>query len=453
MGDISDLLPKESAIVKAIYEWHESKRKGYRSRSVSASSIGEDCERKLWYAFRHCSPPPTFSGRMLRLFETGSVEEARFTEELRGIGCEVIDIDPKTMKQIKLKALGGHFVDKPDAMIHGLPSAPETWHVGEYKTHNASEFKKLQKQGVKESHPKHYWQCMSGMVLAGAERALYLAKNKNTDELYVERIRYNANEAKWLTDRAERIIRAQQTPMRSATRPDSFGCKFCDAKDLCFNLDTKRAVPLPFLSCRQCCHATPEIDEGEDWARWHCSLHKRDLSWDEQDAACEDLLLLPSLVGFAEATDAGDEWIEFTNTKDGAKWQHGKGEGQWSAEELIKTPGPLVGHKAVQAVKTEMGATVVGQEDTGDLFAPEITLVDRYPPEDCRLVWEGEPSGEGLIAAFLMVREVLGLASGDELKPSDEYNTDKHEAVEFGNRVLYVNYKADNYAAIWEGLS
>src|SRR5208283_4628088 len=57
---------------------------GFR-KHLGASDIGHQCERYLWYKFRWMCEPK-FSGRMLRLFNRGHLEEARFIEWLEGIG-------------------------------------------------------------------------------------------------------------------------------------------------------------------------------------------------------------------------------------------------------------------------------------------------------------------------------------------------------------------------------
>ena len=40
----------------------------------------------------------------------------------------------------------------------GIPEAPKTWHVLEFKTHNSKSFAKLEKEGVQKSNPMHYAQ-------------------------------------------------------------------------------------------------------------------------------------------------------------------------------------------------------------------------------------------------------------------------------------------------------
>ena len=85
---------------------------------------------------------------MLRLFETGRLEEERLIRNLRRIGVTVLDVDPETGRQWHVQAHGGHFGGSLDGVGLGIPEAPKTWHVLEFKTHNAQEsFAELKQQG------------------------------------------------------------------------------------------------------------------------------------------------------------------------------------------------------------------------------------------------------------------------------------------------------------------
>jgi hypothetical protein len=421
MGDLSFTAKEESATVAAIYAWHKAKGDAEPQRGyLGASIIGHDCDRYLWYTFRACVKRD-FSGRMYRLFKTGNLAEARFIEELEGIGCEVVSHD-EAGKQIEVLAIGGHFSGHLDGMALGVPEAPKSWHVCEFKTHNDKSFGALQKAGVQKSKPLHYAQMMVYMGLTKVDRALYLAMNKDTDEIYSERARYDAQAFKAIMSRAERIIASIQPPERCAGRSDDFRCKMCDARELCWHCGAV-AVPLPAMGCRTCCHATPEMDGN---ARWSCD---QGLLADEN--TCAEHLLIPGLVGFASVCDAGADWIEFQNDDDGAHWRHGNGDNDtWTTEELMRTPGPMVKAK-VTALPLFMAS------------CDNLPLPDRYPPEDTELVWHGPLAG-----LEKAIRDNVRDAVEGEQKHED---TDKTESWEFAGKFLAVIYKADQVAALWKG--
>jgi hypothetical protein len=446
MGDLSPFIPQQSAVVDAIYALHKAHGDEEKPRRyLGASIIGHECDRALWFAFRQCvgpyfdanldddeAPDSGVSGRMYRLFQTGQLAEARFAHELKAIGCEVITADEKG-EQFGVEAIGGHFKGHMDGVARGVPDAPKTWHVCEFKTFNDARFKELKKMGVKVAKPLHYAQMQVYMGLGKMDRALYLAVNKNDDSLYSERIEYSATAFKGLMARAERIIKAQQPPDRFAKRQDDFRCRFCDAKKICWGAG-ETALPISAKTCRTCCHATPEMDAA--YGRWSCRL-KREMK------PCENHLIIPGILTFCEPVDAGADWIEFKNTADGALWRHGanREEGHYSTDELIETPGPIVGSPALRIAKDKMGG-VVSRVDI-----PELSLIERYPPKDCELIWESEISDDHdpeKIPSALSQH-----CSG--LNDTDKYEDEKVIAVEYGGQFLLVMYKTDNYAAIWRG--
>lgn len=354
--------PKDSLTVERIYEAYRSNAQKGQRTYLGASQIGKPCERALWYSFRWCDDGKGFDGRMLRLFETGDLEEVRLVKDLRAIGCEVHEVDPETGEQFEVSAVAGHFSGHMDGAACGIPEAPKTWHLLEFKTHNAKSFREVRAKGVKASKPEHYAQMCVYMKLGGLKRALYLAQNKDTDELYSERLRWEEvkDDAESFMVRAERIIRAKVPPERISEDRDFYLCKFCQYRQLCHgSKPPSPAVPLT-ISCRSCVHATPEMDT--DYGRWSCAKHQRTLSTPEQEKACEDHLLIPPLVTFAECVDAAyddaGDWTEYKN-EDGTTWRNGKQAGHYTSEELAMLPGPLIGAGLVGEVKDEFDAEVV----------------------------------------------------------------------------------------------
>ena len=384
MANIAQHLPKESPTVTAIYAAYKragdsEPRRGY----LGASIIGHSCARYLWYTFRACCRPE-FTGRMYRLLERGDLEEVRFCKDLRDIGCTVHEIDPDTGKQFEVSALGGHFSGHMDGCAVGIPEAPKTWHVCEFKTHNAKSYAKLQKEGVEKAKPQHFAQMQVYMHLTGMTRAIYMAVNKDTDEIYVERVRYDKQKAEALLTRAERIIASTTPPERIASRPDYYECSWCDAKTICW-ASSESSLPIASISCRQCCHATPTMDGH---ARWMCEKHRRGLSEGDQARACDDHLVLPGLISFAEPVDYGrtEDGYDFIVFRDDVwdEWRHGRGAGAFSTKELMAIPPSQIGRGMVTAVKETFGATIID-------YTPD-DILHRYPEADARIVWTGKPS-------------------------------------------------------------
>jgi hypothetical protein len=265
---------------------------------------------------------------MLRLFATGHLEEPRVINDLRAIGCEVM-ADDGNGNQIAVESHNGHMRGHLDGAARGLPEAPKTWHLLEVKTHSAKSFGELVAKGVQASKPIHYAQMQWYCGKADLNRWLYVAKNKDTDELYIERGEFDAAEFARLEARGRRIIDATEAPERIADRADHFECRFCPAARLCHG-GGPAAVPVPRLSCRQCVHAAP-ADNG----RWTCAAGQ------PFGTPCAKHLFLPSLVGFAKPIDAGDDWVQY-QAADGKTFINGSGPGQHPSQLLTEIPAPMV---------------------------------------------------------------------------------------------------------------
>lgn len=283
MAPLPQIKTATAIAIEAAYEAKRTPRHGYR---LPPSRLGTECERALWYSFRWCTPPAVFDGRLLRLFETGDSQEARMVADLRLIGCDVLDCDPDDdTKQIGISFAYGHGYGFLDCEILGLPDAPMTVHVGEMKSHNDKSFGLLLSQGVEKSKPEHYAQTMIYMHKRHRDRGLYMAVNKNTDELYFERIEYDVAFAIRLERKAERIVFANRPPKGIAEKPGFFKCNFCDHGEKCFGAE------LPEVNCRTCAHVTPA-----DGGKWVCDRLNVNLDRDAQEAGCSDHLYLPSIV-------------------------------------------------------------------------------------------------------------------------------------------------------------
>lgn len=299
----------DSATVRAIYASHERSQKGHEEaprRYLGASSIGKPCARQLWYDF-HWTGRERFDGRMIRLFETGHLAESRFVAELRAIGCTVHEAD-ESGSQFAVSTLAGHFGGHMDGVVIGVPDAPKTWHVLETKTHSHKSFRQLVLHGVREARPEHFAQCQIYMHLGDLTRALYLAVDKDTDELYSERLNYERDYALGLLDKAKSIIEAATPPQRISENPDYFVCRFCHHRELCHGLDGGGPAVPSAINCRTCCHSTPVIADG---ATWRCAAHRKNLTDAEQARGCNSHLFNPGLLPWAATTDSDDNWIEY----------------------------------------------------------------------------------------------------------------------------------------------
>lgn len=236
---------------------------GHRSH-LGASIIGKECDYQLWATFRWLAPS-VFTGRMLRLFNRGHREEARFTEWLRGIGFTVWDTD-EAGKQIRVSGVDGHYGGSCD----GVGSHEEFGtFVLEFKTKGTgSSFNKLVSDGVKKQHPEHFAQMSTYGWKLGIPRGLYLSINKNDDTIHVEVVDLDFALAERMEERARSIIYAKDEPKRISASPAFWQCKFCSFNGPCHE-GTK-----PEVNCRSCRNAIP-VPNGEWFCnRWNDTIPK-----------------------------------------------------------------------------------------------------------------------------------------------------------------------------------
>ena len=224
---------------------------------LGASLIGRECARELWLSF-HWATLPINDGRMIRLFNRGHLEEGRFLALLKMIGCEVWQLD-ENGKQFKINGHNGHFGGSLDAVVRGIPEFPDTAILTEFKTHGEKSFVKLGTEPLQHIKPEHYVQMQLYMGHNGLAYGLYLAVNKNTDELYAELITFDQATYERYDERSGLIIDAVEPPLRINESPGWYKCKFCNHADVCHGMKA------PHRNCRTCRWSTPVAD-----GKWIC---------------------------------------------------------------------------------------------------------------------------------------------------------------------------------------
>lgn len=331
---------------------------------LGASILGRPCERELWYSFRW-GDESKHSGRLLRLFRRGHDEEGPLVADLRAAGVNVIDADPRTGQQFQYSILGGHVGGSLDGVGLGFAEAPDEWHLLEIKTSNLKSYKAMEKGGVRKAKPEHYSQMQLYMHWSGndggrrLEHAIYIVVCKDDDQIYLERIPYDQEEAERLEARAADVVNSLVPLAKISEDPTWFQCKFCDFFKVC------HSNKLPPVSCRTCTHVTPLVD-GD--GVWDCSYHNKALSVEEQRAGCDSHVYIPDLVTIAEYT-GGNEDENYAGYKmsDGREFKNGGTDANSYASESLRNIDPsLIGDDTVEKIRAEFGALVLPPLKTGD---------------------------------------------------------------------------------------
>lgn len=277
------------------YRGQEPPHRGH----LGASVLGGDCARAIWYGFRWVHRAK-FEPRMLRLFNRGHLEEARFIAMLLMMGCEVWQQDANG-KQFRIAFGDGHGGGSGDGVARGFPELTGTAAVCEFKTHGEKSFIQLAGKldewrayrqrkgpftggGVRVAHFKHYVQMQTYMRQMGLPAAMYMAVNKNTDDLYAEIVHLEDAFAQQFITRGENLIAANVPPKRISESPGNFKCRFCSMRPVC-HLGAQ-----PELNCRTCSH----VAVGKA-GTWHCTLHRALLDQARQRSGCDSYQKNPAL--------------------------------------------------------------------------------------------------------------------------------------------------------------
>lgn len=238
---------------------------------LGGSQIGHSCARYLWYSFRWCFSEQ-ISNRLYRLFNRGHAEEDIFIENLRYAGVHCYGF------QEEITFAYGHGKGHTDGLGLNVREAHKAVHLLEFKTMSNKYFNETKKYGVKQSKPIYYGQCQTYMHnLSGVERTLFCAVNKDTDEYYFERLKYDKGEAEMLDRKAKSIVLADVPPKKLKDDPTWWECKFCAAANICHHGAQIEQ------SCRTCVNMGIEQD---GW--WSCGQHGIYLSNSQQKLMCSE---------------------------------------------------------------------------------------------------------------------------------------------------------------------
>ena len=261
--------------------YRSEKEDGFRTH-LGASLLGDKCARSLWYGFRWFTKP-SFDARTLRLFNRGHLEEARFVAMLLTIGVEVFQQDSNG-KQFRISELGGHLGGSGDGVGMNVPGIHSSLAVLlEFKTHNDTSFQKLagkswrkyheslltpglprvefDGEGVRSAKFQHYVQMTSYMRKMDLPLGLYMAVNKNDDDIYAEFVPRDDAMADGMLARGRKVIMMREPPDKLNKSPGWFDCKFCNHRPVC------HLGHPPERNCRTCVHSYA-VEDG----RWVCNV-------------------------------------------------------------------------------------------------------------------------------------------------------------------------------------
>ena len=244
------VVPAQDKIAMDMYEAAARSRKADGPRHyLGMSEIGKKCSRSLWYGFRGF-PAMEIDGRAIMIFRFGDRIESEVVYWLKQAGYMVEGT------QTAFNDHNGLFCGHCDGIIHGVTSRA---HILEVKSCNDRKFAAFKQSGVKAVYPVYYAQCQCYMGYAGLDRALMVIQNKNTSEIYTERLYFSKDDFQAFRDRAASIISANDIP---GPINDAFECKWCNHRIIC---KTPEAAIMSEQQCGTCFYLKFKTGTCEPW--------------------------------------------------------------------------------------------------------------------------------------------------------------------------------------------
>jgi len=326
---------------------------------LGMSSMGEDCDRKLWNDFRQVSLN-WFPAKTLYAFEDGHASEEITAFRLKDISGIELVTHTALGEQIGYVDHGGHFRGHMDGKIKGLEQAPEKWHVWEHKCSSQTTFNKFVKltqtlppnEVLKKWNPKYYAQAQLYMHYSGFDRHYLTVALAGSREYKAVRTSLNKREAKNLVERAGDIIASDKPLDKISENADHFNCKWCNYAGMCHGTE------LPQSNCRTCLHSFP-IQEGIN-GHWYCDRFMQRIEPDKQKQTdCAAHLYIPRLlknVGELKHVDTDGRAITYTNKLTGKEFVNGPGLDQYESNELMNLDAALIGDTMSDTLKKTFGA-------------------------------------------------------------------------------------------------
>lgn len=223
-------LPK-SGIDNVVDSYLENKMRSERPREyLGFSEIGEECIRKLWYGFN--DRINKVDARLSRIFETGNMYERYIIRILREANLKVYDKD-ENGKQFRSEFFDGKFAGHCDGVITGLPESSKP-HVLEIKSANNKNFNEIKKNGIETAKYGYYCQVQMYMGALKLDNALIIVINKDNQEMYYSRIKFNKFTFEHLKDKAREVIESKTIPKKEY-KDGFYKCNWCEYRKRCDN--------------------------------------------------------------------------------------------------------------------------------------------------------------------------------------------------------------------------
>lgn len=209
MGIIKDL------IYKSILE----KKQNEPERDYLGFSEIGNCQRYLWIKYHYPQLKEPMSEKQAIIFENGHWVERKLIQQMRDAGRII------TGQQKEASYFDGQFKGHIEGFFENHPEYGKV--PFEIKGPNQSNFKELVKKGVKEKFYNYYVQAQINMYAHGFDKLVFIAENKDNQDLHEEVIFLDSKCIQETMEKAERILFGT-IPKGISSRLDWFMCVNCE---------------------------------------------------------------------------------------------------------------------------------------------------------------------------------------------------------------------------------
>lgn len=210
---------------------------------VGASSIGEECELKLWLRLNFPDRAAEREAKLVMAANDGHRGEVLAAEYLSQVPGVSLLTHNSLGKQFGFSLYEGKYKGHADGIITGIPLAPGTPHIWENKVCSLEKFNKLKalifKYGVKDAlknwNYTYYCQAIALMHNMNFSRHYTTVWAAGMRDLITLRTNNDPLLGKLLNEKALRIINATHPPVGVSTNPSYYLCKenFCEFSATC----------------------------------------------------------------------------------------------------------------------------------------------------------------------------------------------------------------------------
>ena len=218
---------------------------------LGGSRLGHECERQLQFEYLNAPKDTPFTAKNCKAFELGHILEDVVATWLKLAGFHLIqneEFGPRLGKQFEAVVSFPGIEGEPikmhrDGKLVGGPAILTYPCLWECKTMMDKYWRQCKDKGVMEAFPDYYGQVQVYQKEFGLTEnpALFTSFNKDTYQLYHERIDFAPNQAGKLIQRGERVLKACKRGAllpRISSNSSYYMCKpsWCPWSVRCWNL-------------------------------------------------------------------------------------------------------------------------------------------------------------------------------------------------------------------------